>query len=120
VKERISFVKDLRKETDFFFEAPGDYDQEVIKKRWKDDSATLLKELGLILDKIDDFSAIGTESVVKKWIEEKGYNMGTVMTALRLVIVGASRGPHMFDIISWIGKAETLKRISKGLSVIGK
>ena len=42
------------------------------------------------------------------------------MNAFRLVIVGASRGPHMFDIISWIGKEETLKRIDKGVSVIGK
>ncbi len=26
----------------------------------------------------------------------------------------------MFDIISWIGKEETLKRIDKGVAVIGK
>jgi len=26
----------------------------------------------------------------------------------------------MFDIISWIGKDETLKRIDKGVAVIGK
>ena len=61
-----------------------------------------------------------TEPVVKAWIEEKGYNTGAIMNAFRLVIVGASRGPHMFDIISWIGKEETLKRIDKGISVIGK
>ena len=73
-----------------------------------------------MLEKIDDFSAAGTESVVKDWIEEKGYNTGAIMNAFRLVIVGASRGPHMFDIISWIGKEETLKRIDKGISVIGK
>ena len=42
------------------------------------------------------------------------------MNAFRLVIVGASRGPHMFDIIEWIGKDETISRIDKGLSVIGK
>ncbi len=42
------------------------------------------------------------------------------MNAFRLVIVGASRGPHMYDIISWIGKEETLRRIEKGLAVIGK
>ena len=42
------------------------------------------------------------------------------MNAFRLVIVGASRGPHMFDIINWIGKTETLSRIDKGLSIIGK
>jgi glutamyl-tRNA synthetase len=120
VKERISFANELWKETDFFFKAPEVYDQEVIKKRWKDDSPVLLLELRSLLEKMDDFSAAATEPVVKAWIAEKGYNMGSVMNAFRLVIVGASRGPHMFDIISWIGKEETLRRIDKGLSVIGK
>jgi glutamyl-tRNA synthetase len=120
VKERVSFVKDIWDQTDFFFIAPETYDQEVIKKRWKGDSATLLLELKSILKGIEVFSASQTETAVKRWIEEKGYNTGTIMNAFRLVIVGASRGPHMFDIISWIGKEETLKRIDKGLSVIGK
>jgi glutamyl-tRNA synthetase len=120
VKERVSFAKDIWEETDFFFKAPETYDQEVIEKRWKENSATLLLELRSLLEKIDDFSAAATEPVVKAWIEEKGYNTGAIMNSFRLVIVGASRGPHMFDIISWIGKEETLKRIDKGLSVIGK
>ena len=120
VKERVSFVKDIWDQTDFFFMAPESYDQEVIKKRWKDDSASLLIELRSLFEKTPGFSAGTTELAVKSWIEEKGYNTGTVMSALRLVIVGASRGPHIFDIISWIGKEETLKRIDKGVSVIGK
>ena len=120
VKERVSFVKEIWDQTDFFFKAPETYDQEVIKKRWKDDSAHLLSELRSLLEKTDNFSAVATEQAVKEWIEEKGYNMGSVMNAFRLVVVGALRGPHMFDIIDWIGKEETLKRIDKGISVIGK
>lgn len=120
VKERVSFVKDIWEQTDFFFKAPESYNQEVIKKRWKEDSPSILLELRSLLEPIDEFSAAVTEPVVKSWIESKGYNMGAVMNAFRLVIVGASRGPHMFDIISWIGKAETLKRIDTALAVIGK
>jgi glutamyl-tRNA synthetase len=120
VKERVSFVKDIWEETGFFFKAPETYDQDVIMKRWNDDSAALLSELRSLLDTLDDFSAGSTETVVKAWIGKNGYNTGTVMNAFRLVIVGALRGPHMYDIISWIGKEETLKRIDRGLSVIGK
>lgn len=120
VKERVSFVKDIWDQTDFFFKAPESYDQEVIKKRWKEDSPVILTELKSLLESLDDFSAAATEPLVKSWIESKGYNLGAVMNVFRLVIVGTSRGPHMFDIISWIGKAETLKRIGTALSVIGK
>ena len=59
VKERVSFVKDIWDQTDFFFKAPETYDQEVVKKRWKEDSASLLMELRSVLEKIDDFSAVG-------------------------------------------------------------
>jgi glutamyl-tRNA synthetase len=120
VKERVSFVKEIWQETDFFFKAPETYDQEVIKNRWKPDTAEHLMELKSVLENLEVFSSLSTEQTVKAWIEEKGYNTGAIMNALRLVIVGESRGPHMFDIISWIGKEETLKRIDKGVSVIGK
>jgi glutamyl-tRNA synthetase len=120
VKERVSFVKEIWDQTDFFFKAPETYDQEVIKKRWTEQIPTILRELITVIRNIDDFTPSGTESIIKAWIEKAGYNMGAVMNAFRLVIVGAARGPHMFDIMSWIGKEETIKRIEKGLSEIGK
>jgi glutamyl-tRNA synthetase len=119
VKERVSFVKDIWDQTDFFFKAPDKYDQEVVRKRWKEDTPMMLSELMTLLGTIEDFTPSSTEEAVKAWIGEKGYNTGAVMNAFRLVIVGASRGPHIFDIISWIGRSETLSRIDRGLSVIG-
>jgi len=115
VKERVNFVKDLWEQTDFFFVAPKEYDPQVVKKRWKDDSSSLMKEVRALLSSADDFSSENTERVVKTWIEEKEVGMGAVMNAFRLLIVGAARGPHMFDIISWLGKEETLNRLDTGL-----
>jgi glutamyl-tRNA synthetase len=120
VKERVNFVKEIWDQTDFFFRVPATYDQEVIRKRWKEDSAVLLTELKSVLASIDEFSPANTELIVKAWIEEKGYDTGAIMNTFRLLIVGESKGPHMFDIISWIGKEETIKRIERGLAVIGK
>lgn len=118
VKERVSFISALWAETDYFFIAPESYDQEVVKKRWKPESSEQMKELAVLLDSLNDFEPSTTEKEVKEWIGAKGYNTGSVMNAFRLVVVGASRGPHMFDIIGWLGKEETLKRISNGVSKI--
>jgi glutamyl-tRNA synthetase len=120
VKERVNFVKDFWHETDFFFKRPEAYDQEVIKKRWKPETAGQMIELKSVLEKITEFTIPETETAVKHWTTEKGYNTGAIMNALRLIVVGASRGPQMFDIISWLGKEETIKRIEKGIEVIGK
>jgi glutamyl-tRNA synthetase len=120
VKERVSFVKDMWEQTDFFFKSPEIFDKEAVKKVWKEDSASLLTELKAQLEMIVDFSAAATEPVIKEWIEMNGYNTGAIMNAFRLVIVGALRGPHMFDIISWIGREETFKRIDTGITLLRK
>jgi glutamyl-tRNA synthetase len=120
VKERVCLVSEIWLETDFFFKSPETYDQDVIRKRWKPETPEQLLELKAVLSGIEDFRPAVTETTVKSWIEAKGYNTGTIMNGFRLVVVGASRRPHMFDIISWIGKEETLKRIDKGVSFIGK
>jgi glutamyl-tRNA synthetase len=120
VKERVSFVKDIWDQTDFFFKAPESYDPEAVKKRWKEETPQQLAELKTLLTGLHDFSAHGTEVAIMDWIQTKGYNTGAIMNAFRLVTVGALRGPHMFDIISWIGREETIKRIVKGISTLSK
>ncbi|HCI55263.1 MAG TPA: glutamate--tRNA ligase, partial [Bacteroidales bacterium] len=50
----------------------------------------------------------------------KGYDNGLVMHSLRIVLVGELKGPGIFDIISWLGKEETLRRIKRGIETIGK
>lgn len=120
VKERVSFVKEIWHETDFFFKSPDTFDPEIIKKIWVTDTPVKLLELKEILESINEFTPEVTKKTVKSWIESKGYNTGSIMNVFRLVIVGALRGPDMFDIISWLGKQETLKRIDKGLEIIGK
>lgn len=118
VKERVSFVKEIWDQTDFFFKAPEQYDQEAVRKKWQEKSSSLLKELIQVLRDVDDFTPLAVESDVKRWITARGFNTGAIMNAFRLVIVGALRGPHMFDIISWIGREETINRIEKGISEI--
>jgi glutamyl-tRNA synthetase len=118
VKERVSFVKEMWDQTDFFFKAPEEYDKEAVKKRWKEDSATILTGLIGQIERISVFTPEAAELTINQWIEENGYSTGAVMNVFRLVIVGSLRGPHMFDIICWIGKEETIKRIRKGISVL--
>lgn len=120
VKERVSFVKDMWNEADFFFKAPETYDQEVVRKRWKNNTTSLVTELKTVLHDIQSFTPEETEKVVRSWISEKKINAGEVMTPFRLLIVGALRGPGIFDIIGWIGKEETIRRIEKGISAIAK
>lgn len=119
MKDRVNFVKELWPLCSFFFIAPTEYDEKTVKKRWKADSAKVMGELADVLEGIDDFSVEGQESVVMKWVEEKGYKLGDVMNAFRLTLVGIGKGPGMFDISAFLGKEETLKRMRKAIEVLG-
>lgn len=120
VKERAFFVKDLWEQSYFFFEAPKEYDAKAVKKRWKAASYEQMKELMEILKTIEPFEPENIEEKVKSWIENKNYGMGVVMNAFRLLVVGALKGPHLFDIVALIGKEETLRRMENGIETLGK
>jgi glutamyl-tRNA synthetase len=67
------------------------------------------------LEKIEDFTSLNIETELKSWMTTHEIGMGKVMQPLRLSLVGALKGPHLFDIIELIGKKETLKRIEKAI-----
>lgn len=118
VKERLSFVKEFWENSWFFFQPPVEYNEQVIKKRWKENTPEILKELIPVLTKTDEFSSSNTETVVKSWAESKSYGLGQILSPFRLAIVGGSIGPHLFDIIGLLGKEETILRIKKALEII--
>jgi glutamyl-tRNA synthetase len=115
IKERAVFVTDFWDLSDFFFQSPTGYDAKASKKNWKEGTPDLMKELITVISSIKDFSSINTETVIKEWITAKEIGFGKVMQPLRLSLVGALKGPHLFDIIEMIGKEETLKRLENAL-----
>ena len=119
VKERANFITDLWEQSSFFFQAPAAYDEKTVQKRWKADSPAQMLELADVLAGTDDFSPEHTEEVVKAWIESKGYGLGAVMNAFRLSVVGAAKGPHMFDITAILGKEETIARLKRAVETLG-
>lgn len=118
-KDRAVFISDFWEQSAFFFVAPVEYDPKTVKKRWKGIAYLQMQELKNLLLSIEDFSSKNLEIIVKNWIEEKEYSMGVIMNVFRLLIVGEPKGPHLFDIISILGKEETTKRIESGCIVLG-
>ena len=118
MKDRVNFVHELWPLCSFFFLPPLEYDEKTVKKRWKENSAQVMTELAGVLESLDDFSIEHQEQVVMAWVEEKGYKLGDVMNAFRLVLVGIGKGPGMFDISAFLGKEETLRRIRRAVEVL--
>ena len=118
IKERATFVHDFWDLGNYFFTAPTQYDAKALKKAWKEGTSELMQELKEILMKIDNFTSENVEKEVKKWITSKEIGFGKIMQPFRLALVGAMKGPHLFDIASMIGKNETIKRLDNAITLL--
>jgi glutamyl-tRNA synthetase len=115
IRERAIFVSDFWEQSSFYFTAPESYDEKTAQKFWKEDSPKLVNDCLEILKKVESFTSQGQEEAIKQYIEKNELGFGKIMNPLRLAIVGAGKGPHLFDITEMIGKEETVKRIETAL-----
>ena len=118
VKGRADFIGDLWTQGDFFFQAPASYAEKDVKKRWSEQTPAIMEELIGVLEGIDDMTSANAEKIVLDWIASKEYHLGNVMNAFRLAVVGACRGPHMFDITELMPKDEVIARIRRAVKEI--
>ena len=115
IKERANFVTEFWDLADYFFEAPTTYAEKAVKQ-WNEETPGLMQQVISELNKIEDFTSANIETLLKEWMTANEIGMGKVMQPLRLSLVGTLKGPHLFDIIEMIGKAETVKRIEKAIA----
>ena len=114
IKERANFVSEFWGLSEFFFVAPTVYDEKA-SKNWKEETPELMQRLIAVLENIEDFTTETIETIVKDWMTANEIGMGKIMQPFRLSLVGALKGPHLFDIVAFIGKEETIKRIQKAI-----
>jgi glutamyl-tRNA synthetase len=117
IKERAHFVSEFWEMSDFFFVAPTVYDEKA-SKNWKAETPALMQELISVVEEITDFTSMNIETIVKDWMTKNEIGMGKVMQPFRLSLVGALKGPHLFDIVEVIGKDETVSRLQKAIAIL--
>ena len=132
IKERAHFANEFWDISKALFVAPAAYDENDIKKFCTPDNLSHAEELKNLIaeNEIPGFTDKETaegykqnccekiEELLTGYIKAKEWKMGQVMNTLRLFFTGNTRGLGISDIIYFIGKEETLKRISAGLSSV--
>jgi glutamyl-tRNA synthetase len=117
-KRNISFVSDLWPLTRFFFVAPTTFDTEdkFVRKNWKEGTAAEMKQLADLLAGLDDFSVESQKAAVDSWSEQTGIKP---WNAWRICLVGEGQGPDMYELAAFLGKDETLRRMTFAIETLG-
>ena len=117
IKERAHFVSEFWELADYFFVAPTSYDEKAAKN-WKEETPVLMRQLIGNLQTIENFTSANIETQIKDWMTANEIGMGKIMQPFRLSVVGALKGPHLFDIVEIIGKDETIKRLHTAIDTL--
>jgi glutamyl-tRNA synthetase len=118
LKDRLVFLKDLKKETGFFFETPTKFDEAVASVKWNAEVVAAAQAWEENLSMLSDFKAEVIKHDLHELLEKKGIKMGKVMQGLRLAITGVGAGPDLMQIVEIIGKEEAVKRLQKACNEI--
>jgi len=115
MKPRVSFVNEFITKCPYFYAEPTEYDEKVVKKRWKEDSPELLKKLRDNFAELTNPVKEDYETALKNTAQEMNVGNGKLIHPLRISVSGIGEGPGVYDIVVIIGKDETIKRIDRAI-----
>ena len=119
MREKVQFVKDVVEEGYYFFEAPKQYDEEVVRKKWKAETNTHILGLAQAFEGLAaDANAEAYENSFKGYCETAGIKTGEVLQPLRVAVSGAPMGPPIWEMIALIGRDYVLPRLREAAAKI--
>jgi glutamyl-tRNA synthetase len=118
MKPRVSFVNEFITNCTYFFAEPTEYDEIVIKKRWKEDTREQLTILRNNIAQLSNPVKEDFENALAKSAEELNIGKGKLIHPVRLALSGVGTGPGVYDLLYIIGKDKSIERIDRALKVI--
>lgn len=122
VKGRCRTLRDVRSVLGFMLVDDETYafnEKDVAKHLGASEGAAVLRELGERLGELGSFDAASIDALIGAYGEGRGLSMGKVAQPLRVAVTGASVSPPLGITLEMLGKARSMRRIERALSMLG-
>ena len=118
VKDRMNYLQDFWEQASYFFQEPAEYDLDSVKPKWNESKTNYFTDLAGTYTSLsaERWNSADLEASFKSLAEEKNIKIGELMLPFRIMLVGGKFGPAVFDIAGLLGKEETIRRVTNGLS----
>jgi len=110
-KEKLKKLSEIPDKIGFLFES--DFEDDADVKISAGESAALVERLAKALERAEPFSAEKIEEEVRAFAKAENIKTKEIFHPLRWALSGRSKGPSLFHMCAFLGKEESLKRISK-------
>ena len=112
LKPRARTLNEIAEGAEFLFKnGPLDFDEKALALL--DDSArVLLGQTADALAPVQSWTVEAIEEAIRRVAEDAGLGLGKVAQPLRAALTGRTVSPGIFDVLSLLGKAESLERLA--------
>lgn len=111
MREKYQFDREIPDAASYFFIEPTSFDEEVIRKKWKTETNSLLSELGQYFLTQNCQNPTEFEASFKQYCENKGIKTGEILQPLRVAVSGVAMGPPIFDMLALFGIEKVIARL---------
>jgi glutamyl-tRNA synthetase len=115
MKERITFPQDIWQQGKFFLLAPTIFDDQVIAKKWNQETISFLMGFKHELEKLTSAKADEVKALLDQVAANLSIGSGKILQALRVALTGGASGPDLMLTIEIIGPKEAAHRINTAL-----
>jgi glutamyl-tRNA synthetase len=112
LKERAKTLNAIVEGARFLFAARPLELEAAAKALIDPEAQRTLVDLGRVLEAVAEWKAQPLEAAVKDYAGEKGLKLGKVAQPLRAALTGRAASPGIFDVLTLLGREESLARIA--------
>lgn len=119
-KERAKTVAELAQEIANVHVAPTTYDDAACQKWVKEDTAADVQNIVALLEQIDLFNLDTVKAAIVGYAKKEDKKLGTIAQPIRIALVGGSSSPSVFELLTLLGKTESIGRLKQFASFLNK
>jgi len=86
---------------------------EKARRQIEDGGAEILAELLPVLERQENWSGAALEAAVRQFADDRDLALGKIAQPLRAALTGSTASPGIFEVLTILGRDETLARVGK-------
>ena len=111
LKERARTLVEMAEQAAFYLTPPAAYDAAATAKFWKEHAAERYALLIKRLETQEGMDAAALEGLYRFLAADLGLKLVDLAQLTRIAVTGKAASPPIFEVVSILGKAETLARL---------
>lgn len=117
-KERIENLYELPESVPYMFSKPTNFDEDFIKKHWKEHTNDLVIEYIDKIRNLEEWTYQSSHDFTIQWIEQKGMKLRDIVHPLRIAVTGKSGGAGLFETLALLDKQDVIERLEYFMKTI--